>query len=150
MAHDLDRMTHHVVETSPALKRPLPEPRHVRPAVLLGGARQIGSSSERSAASPNQFAPARDVWREKLILEITGVQADTASEIRDFFCFGNVAPERFLAGETAQRSRAALNRRDYLLDVGDACLVRAADPERVDRRIGNHVANRLVGSCFAD
>src|SRR5947207_4945238 len=144
MAHDLYRMTHHVVENSPALKRSLPEPRHVRPAVLLGGARQVGSSSERGAASPDQFAPARNVRREKLILEITGVQADTASELRDFFCFGNVAPERFLAGETAQRSRSGLNRGDYFLDVGAARLIRAADPECVDRRIGNHVANRLL------
>ena len=43
-----NKVTGHVGKDATALPLRLPEPRHVRPAMLLGGARQIGTATDRT------------------------------------------------------------------------------------------------------
>ena len=69
-AAELDAVAHHVVQDAAALQRAVPEPRHVRAAVLFGRARQVRAAGDRCAARPDELAPARHRRREDLVLEI--------------------------------------------------------------------------------
>src|ERR1700694_5130919 len=120
-------MAHHVVEDSTALEAPLPEPRHVGTAVLLGGTSKIGTAGQRCAARPNQFASAGNVGGEQLILEIPGIQTDTARQIGHSFCLGEVSRERLFACESSQSTGAALDRADNLFDVRDSRVIGSAE-----------------------
>src|SRR5688572_15665533 len=126
VSNELHRVTHHVIENASTLERALPEPRHVRSAVLFGGARQIRAPRERGTSCPDELLPACDLRRKELILEVAGVESNARRESRNFFCLGDVAGEWFLAREPAKRSSAVGNRGDDLFHVGDARLVRAA------------------------
>src|SRR3954469_8565990 len=108
-------MTHHVIEHTAALQRALPEPRHMRAAVLLGGACEVRTASQSCAAGPDKLAPASDVRREQLVLEVPGVEAHTLHQINHFLRFGDVSRERLFAGEAAKRSCPAFNGVDDLL-----------------------------------
>src|SRR4051812_40509753 len=114
MSHHLDGMTHHVVEDAATLKAALPEPRHVRPAVLLRRAREIWTSSESSAARPDQLAAAGDVGREKLILEISRIQTDALGQIGHLLRLGQIAGERLLARDTTESAGAVFDGGDDL------------------------------------
>src|SRR5258706_15927636 len=107
--HDFHRMTHHVVENSAALLRPLPEPRHVWTAVLFSSASEIRSPGERSTSRPDKLLAARDIRSKELILHVTGIQPRTFCETRDHFCLGDISRERLLACETAQLPAAVAN-----------------------------------------
>src|SRR4051812_4839699 len=134
-------MTHHVVEHTTTLQSALPEPWHVRSAVLLGSASEIGASGEGCAARPDQLASTRDVGREKLVLEISRVESYARHQLSDLLRFRHISRERLFACESTESSGAGLYRIDNFFDVRDASLVGAAKPQRVDRWIGNHVAN---------
>ena len=65
------RVAHHVVEHAAALQLALPEPGHVRPAVLLGRARQVGPAGGRARRAPRcSSRPALDLRREDLVLQV--------------------------------------------------------------------------------
>src|SRR5512138_1699696 len=134
-------MAHHVVENAAALQCALPEPRHMWPAVFFSRAREIGATGKRSSPRPDQILAARNVWCEELILEITGIQLYTCGELRHFLRFADIAREWFLACETEQR-RAVAHRADDLLDVLDARVVGSAQPDCVDRGVGDHFSDR--------
>ncbi len=141
VADDFHRMAHHVVEHAAALQLALPEPGHVRPAVLLGGAGQIRAPGERGAAGPDQMPPVLHLRREQLVLQISGVEPHALHERVHLLRFGHVAGQRLLAGEPPQRSaRPRSIVLDDLLDVLDAGVVGAAQPEGVDFGIGHHRA----------
>src|SRR2546423_5557920 len=143
-------MAHHVVEHAPALQRSLPEPGHVWSAVLLRGPSEVRTSRQRRSARPHQLTSTRDVGREELILEVARVEAYTLDHLDNLFRFGNVARQRLLASEPTQRTSTALDRIDDFLDVGEASMVRPAEPERVDSRVSDHIANGLVRPGLAD
>ena len=67
---DLDAVTGHVGKDAAPLPLRLPEPRHVRPAMLLGGARQIGTPTDRDGAAPHDVLAALDGAREHLVLQV--------------------------------------------------------------------------------
>ena len=98
----------------------------------------------------SRFLPASDLRREDLVLEVAVVRFDARDEIATLVRLGDVARERLLAREALERSAPALDRVDDLLDVLDARVIRAGEPDRVDRRIGDHVGDRLVGAAVAD
>src|SRR3954466_15547377 len=150
MPHDERRMAHHVVEHAATLQLALPEPRHVRSAVLLGRAGQIWASRRRGAARPEQHATALHVWREDLVLEIAGREPDALHQLVDLLRFGDVAREWLLAGDAPEIALAALHRLDDLLDVLDAGVIGPGEPDRIDVRVGNHVGDRLVRLALAD
>src|SRR5512133_784304 len=104
-------MTHHVIQYASALKLTLPEPRHVRTAVLLCGAREIRPPCERRTACPDELLPTSDVGSEKLVLEIARVESHARCESSNLLRFGNIAGERLLACEALQ-VRAAFYRRN--------------------------------------
>ena len=150
MPHDERRVAHHVVEHAAALQRALPEPRHVRAAVLLGGAREIGTTRRRRAARPEQLAPRLDLRREQLVLEISVRDPGSLHQLGDALRLGHVSRQRLLARDALERSLPALDRVHDLLDVLDARLIRPRQPDRVDRRIGDHVGDRRVRLRVAD
>ena len=80
--HEQRRVAHHVVEHTAALQIALPEPRRVRPAVLLGRAREIRTTRRRGAARPEERASRLDVRREELILEIARASVRRARRAR--------------------------------------------------------------------
>jgi len=142
-------MAHHVVENATALERALPEPRHVRSAVLFSGAGEIRPAGERSASRPDQLFAACDLRREELILEVPRIEPDTLCQTRDGPRFGDIPREWFLACESEQLTVSVPNRRYDLFDVGDARLVGAAEPDCVDARVCDHRADRSVRFCVA-
>src|SRR5258708_26198204 len=137
-------MTHHVVEYTAALLRALPEPRHVRTAMLFGSAREIRPPGERGASRPDQLLAARDIRSKELILHITGIESRTFCETRNRFCLGDISRERLLACETAQFPTAIANRSDDFFHVRDARRVWSTKPDGIDAWICDHVANRAV------
>ena len=144
MAYDFDGMAHHVVENSAALKRALPEPGHVRAAVLFRRAREVRSPGKCGASCPDELFSASDLGCEELILEIACVEPDAFCQTRHRFRFGDVSPERFFAGEPAQLAGAVSNCGNDFFYVGDARLIGAAQPDRVDARIRDHRADGFV------
>ena len=75
---------------------------------------------------------------------------DTLHQLGDALRFGDVSRQRLLARDALERSLAALDRVDDLFDVLDARLIRSGQPDRVDRRIGDHVGDRRVRLRVAD
>ena len=148
--HDERRVAHHVVEHAAALQVSLPEPGHVRARMLLRGAREERPARRRSTARPQQLAARFHMRRKELVLEVARLQPDTLHEPRDLLCLGDVPRERLLAGDALERALAGLDRVDDLLDVLDARLIRAAEPERVDARVGDHRGDALVRLRLAD
>ncbi len=145
MPDDERRVAHHVVEHAAALQLAAPEPRHVRPAVLLGRAREIRTSRRRRAARPEQLAPRFDLRREDLVLEIAVRESRRASRARAT----RFASATFRASGFSQAMPASVPfplsiACDDLLDVLDARVIRPGEPDRVDRRIGDHVGDRRV------
>src|SRR5215210_1566071 len=136
MAHHFHRVENDVVKNATTLQNSLPEPGHVRAAVLLRRASEIRTSRQRRASSPNQLAPAGDVRREKLILQVTRAQANASCQLRDSSRLRDVAGERFFAREAAKSAGSVLYRVNDLLHVRDAGVVGPAEPNRIDCRIG--------------
>src|SRR6185437_3098771 len=96
-AADLDAMTGHVGKDAAALPLRLPEPRHVRPAMLLGGARQIRAAADRDGAAPHDVLAALDCARKHLVLEIAVHQLGVFGEAQHFPRLGKSATERLFA-----------------------------------------------------
>ncbi len=71
-------------------------------------------------------------------------------EIAHLDRFGDVPRQRLLARDSGERAFAALDRVDDLLDVLDARVIRPGEPDRVDRRIGDHVGDRRIWFRVAD
>src|SRR5690606_12390281 len=78
------------------------------------------------------------------------LQTDTLDELDDALRLRDVARERLLAGEALQLAPAALDRVDDLLDVLDTAVVRAGEPDRLDRRVRDHVGDRCVRLRLSD
>ena len=86
------------------------------------------------AARPDQRAPCLDLRREELVLEVAVCESGAPDELDDPLRFGDGARQRLLAGDAAQRAATALEGVDDLLDVLDAPVVGAGEPEGVDAR----------------
>jgi hypothetical protein len=132
VAHEQRRVAHHVVEHPAALLVAAPEPRRVRPGVLLGGAREVGPAGEPRAALPQQLPPVLDVRAEELVLEVAVRESGAPHQREQVLGLGHGARERLLARHAPQRAAPALDRVDERLDVLDARVVGPADPDRVD------------------
>src|SRR5690606_19687681 len=143
-------VAHHVVEHSPALQAAIPEPWHVRPCMLLGRPCEIRPASGGCAACPQQFASCRNLRREHLVLQVSVHQPDTIDQFEHLLRFCNVSRERLFACNTTQGSNAAFDCGNDLLHVLYARLVRTGKPDRVYRRIGNKVGDRLVSLHSSD
>src|ERR1019366_4984594 len=96
-----------------------------------------------------QLLPCLDMRCEELVLQISRRHADALHEADDLLCLGDIAAERLFAGDALQRALAALHRGDDLLDVLDARVVRAAEPDRVDRMIRDHFGYGAMGPGVA-
>jgi hypothetical protein len=94
--------------------------------------------------------PRLDLRGEHLVLEVSGRHADFLREADDFLRFGDVAGERFLASDAEELTPSAFDGVGDLLEVLDAGLIRAGDPDGVDVRVGNHVADRRIGLRLSD
>jgi len=134
-------MAHHIVEHAAALQRAAPEPRHVRTAVLFGGAGKIRPAGCRSAARPQQCMAGLYLRCKDLVLEVPECNAGGFERSSDLRGFGDGTCEWLLARDSAQCARAALERMHDLFEVLDARMVWTGDPERIDRRIRNHIAD---------
>src|SRR5687767_4259622 len=143
-------MTHHVVEHSAALQASLPEPRHVWTAVLLCRAREIRASRQRSATRPDQLLAAGDVRCEQLVLQVPGGESDALGQTCELLRLGHVPAEGLLTGDSFQLADAIPDRAHDLLHVRNARVVRAAQPQRIDRGISHHLADRLEGTRVSD
>src|SRR5438309_7532439 len=119
MPHDEHRMTHHVVEHTAALQLAAPEPRHVRTTVLLGRAREVGTSGCRRAARPDECVASLDLRREHLVLEIAVRQSYALHELDDALRLVYVARERLFTRDAAQSALSALDGVHDLFDVLD-------------------------------
>src|SRR5688572_12164795 len=150
MPDDERRVAHHVVEDAAALQAALPEPRAVRPTVLLGGTGEVGPPGVRRAPGPDERLARLDLWREELVLEVSRGDTEAPNELDHLLRFGNVAGERLLAGDPFELALPGLHRADDLLDVLDPRVVRPAEPDRVDRRVGDHVGDGRVCLRLAD
>ncbi len=150
ITHELDRVTHHVVEHTTALQVATPEPRHVRTTVLFCCACEIWTSSGRRAARPDQRSAGLDLRGEQLVLQVAVHQSNALDELEDLCGFGDVAGEWLFACDCLESSPATLNRVDDFLDVLDAREVGAEQPDRVDRGIGDHVGDGVVRARIAD
>ncbi len=148
----LHRVAHHVVQHTAALELPVPEPRHVRPAVLLRRARQVGSA--RSSAAPRLQTislPRTTPGREELVLEVAVEQADLLDQLEHPARFRGVASERLLARHTRRSSPLPDSMAsDDLLHHLDPGEVGRADPECVDAGIGHHLGDRAIDLGVAD
>src|SRR5204863_9132777 len=82
VANDERGVAHHVVQHAAALELAAPEPRHMRPAVFLGGAREIRPSSCRGATRPCERASRFHVRREQLVLEVAMLQLYTFDQLQ--------------------------------------------------------------------
>src|SRR5690606_24240914 len=122
----------------------------VRAAVLLGCAREIRPAGDGRAAGPDELAARLDLRREQLVLEVAAIELHALHQLCDAFRLGDVPSERLLACDAAQRTLPCPYGLDDLLDVLDACAVRTAQPDRVDARVGDHLADRAVCACSAD
>src|SRR6202034_3649151 len=96
---DFDAVTGHVGQNPAALALRLPEPRHVRAAVLLGGARQIGPAANRHRAPPDDVFAALHGAREYLIFQIAVQQRSIGREPQHLAGFNKRTPERLLASD---------------------------------------------------
>ena len=144
VAHDQRRVAHHVVQDAAALKIPAPKPRHVRPAVLFRGAREIWPAGERRAPCPHDRPPLGHRRREQLVLQVAVREPRFFHELGDALRLGDVTRERLLAGDALERPFAARHGVYDLLHVLDPGLVRPAQPQRVDRGVRHHVGDRAM------
>src|SRR5581483_10513747 len=91
MPDEQGRVTHHVVQYAAALQLSLPEPRPVRPAVLLGRTGQVRRSRQLCTTRPENRTPVFDLRGEHLILEIAVAQSDALHEGHDVLGLGDVS-----------------------------------------------------------
>src|SRR5690606_8706015 len=131
-------VAHHVIQHAAALQIASPEPGRMRTAVLLGGARQIRPAGETRSPSPDAAPTLLHVRREKLILEVSMLQAGPLDQPGDLERFGDRTGQWLLAGDASQGAPVALDGVDQLLDVVDAGVIGAAEPDRLDAWIGDH------------
>src|SRR5262249_9088300 len=141
-------MAHHVVQYAAALQVSAPEPRLVRPAVLLGRSCQIGPACGGNASCPDDLAPCRDGWSEELIFKIPVPKTGLFNQFKDAPCLANIPREWLLARDAFERSTPALECRCNFLDILHARVIWSAKPYGVDGRIGNHIADRFVEPGF--
>src|SRR5688572_3390746 len=113
--------------------------------MFLGCAGEVGTPCRGCAACPQQLLACLDVRREELVLEIAGFHANATDHEVHALRFGNIARERLLTRDALQLTAAAMNRIDDLLDVLDARMVRAAQPDRVDVLVHHHFGDGCVG-----
>ncbi len=142
--HHQRRVAHHVVEDPATLQPAAPEPRRMRPAVLLRRARQIRSPRELCPAGPEQRPSRLHLRREELVLEIPRLEPRPPCQRRHLLRLGDIPRQRLLAGEPDQLTPPALDGVDDLLHVLDAGVIGSTEPDRVDTGIGHHRLDRLV------
>ncbi len=112
--------------------------------MLLGGAREVGTAGELGAAGPDQVAAGLDLGREKLVLEVASGEVDPLRQLADLRRLGHVASQRLFAGDALELAPPSLDGVDDLLEVLDPCLVGAADPQRVDGRVRDHLGDGAI------
>ena len=139
--HYLDRVAGHVVQHPAALQVAAPEPRPVGAAVLLGGAGQVRPAGEGGAAMPQQLAPPGDGRREDLVLQVAVGEAGLGRERTHPLRLGDGAGKGLLAGHPTQR-RSRTHGGHHRFQVLDARVVRPAQPDRIDGRVGGHRLDR--------
>src|SRR6185436_8888864 len=79
-----------------------------------------------------------------------GRESRLAGQRGDLLRLGDVARQRLLAREALQLAPASRDGVADLLDVVDARVVGAAEPDRLDGRIGDHGGDGLVRLRAAD
>jgi hypothetical protein len=144
----LDRVAHHVVENAAALQPALPEPGHVRPAVLLGGTGQVGAAGRGGAAGPDEHAAMLHLRAEELVFEVAVPEPRLPGERGHLLRFLDGAGEWLFAGKPQEFTAAAEHGVGDFLDVGHSRLVGPAEPDGVDGRVGHHFGNGAVGACL--
>ena len=142
--HHEHRVAHHVIEHTSTLERALPEPRRVRAAVLLCGAGKVRTPCRRSAARPEQRAASLHLRREHLVFQVAVHEPHTLHQPQHLLRLGHIAREGFLAGYALEGAASAVQCVDDFLDVLHARLVGPGDPDGVDGRVSDHVANGRV------
>ncbi len=143
-------MAHHVVQDAATLQFPLPEPGHVRSAVLLSCAGQVGPPGEPGASRPEQVAAVLHLGRKQLILEISGPEPRLLCQFGDLECLGHIARQRLLAGKPGEFAPAPRNGVHDLFHVFDAGLIGPAEPDRIDGRVGHHLGDGPIRLGPAD
>jgi hypothetical protein len=88
--------------------------------------------------------------REDLVLQVAMRDTGALDQPNDVRSLGDGARQRLLAGNAAQSPLAGLERVDDLLDVLDPRMIRAGQPEGVDRRIRDEIADRREAFCGSD
>src|SRR5690606_29103067 len=118
--------------------------------VLFCGAGEVRPAGNGSATGPDELAAGLYLRREQLVLEVAVIELHALHQLRDALRLGDVARERLLARDAAQCALPCAYRLDDLLDILDACAVRTAQPDRVNARVSDHLADRAVCACIAD
>ena len=88
--------------------------------------------------------------REHLVLQVAVRESRALDQRQHALGFRDRPRQRLFAGDAAERPLASLDGIDDFFDVLEAPMVGPREPERVDRGIGDHVANAGVGSRLAD
>src|ERR1700682_5430548 len=94
---DFHAVTGHVGEHAATLLAALPEPGHVRAAMLLGRAGEIGPASAGHGAAPDDLLAPLHGRREDLVLEIAVVEAGILRQAQLLARLGQGAGQRLLA-----------------------------------------------------
>jgi hypothetical protein len=118
--------------------------------MLLGGPGEIGRAGQGRPAGPDDLLAADDRRGEDLVLEIAVEQARFRGEFEHSLGLPDVAPERLLAGHTHEFGLAGDDGVMDLLHDLPARVVRGADPDRPDARVGGHGRDGPVGLGLAD
>ena len=139
------------LSTPPPCRLAAPEPRHVRPAVLFRGAREVGPSRRRRAARPEQLASQFRPAARRPGSRDSRARSRCASRDRATF----FASATLRASGFSQAMPASV---PFPLSI--ACTISSTfsmrawfgpgEPDRVDRRIGDHVGDRRVRLRRAD
>src|SRR5206468_10840604 len=98
MPNQHDRVAHHVVQHAAALQVAAPKPRFMRTAMFFGSPRQIRPAGTSYASRPNDLAPGRYRWREKLVFEISMTEADAFNQFDDPHRLGDIPCQGLFAG----------------------------------------------------
>ena len=141
VAHHQRGVTHHVVQYPAALQPSLPEPGHMGAAVLLGRPSEVRPAGQGGTAGPEELPASLDLGREALVLQVAMLETGSLHQLADPLGLGHVPRQGFLAGDAPQLSLAPEDSVGHLLHILDSRMVGAAEPDRVDGRIGHQVSD---------